>query len=201
MSKYIVGITGASGSIYGIRLVEELLLRNHEVFLIITNAGKQVIEHEIGLVLSGDSSAVESKIKSYLQNRTRTDKLQYFDVHNIGALIASGSVKTKGMIIAPCTMSAVSAIAHGASTDLLERAADVVLKEKRQLIIVPREAPLSAIHLQNLLTLSHIGVHILPPMPAFYFKPQSIDDLINYTVGRILDLLGIDHELFARWQG
>lgn len=201
MSKYIVGITGASGSIYGIRLIEELLLRQHEVLLTITDAGRQVIQHEIGWDLTGASSTVESKFRKYLEIKTSTEKLQYFDVHDVGALIASGSVKTQGMIIVPCTMSAVSAIAHGSSSDLLERAADVVLKERRQLIIVPREAPLSQIHLHNLLLLAQMGVHIMPPMTAFYFKPQTIDDLINYTVGRILDLLEIEHKLFNRWQG
>jgi 4-hydroxy-3-polyprenylbenzoate decarboxylase len=201
MGRYIIGITGASGSIYGIRLIEELIKHDHEVFLTITDAGKLVIQHEIGWELTGDSSKVESNLKKYLQAKISTDKLRYFDINHVGALIASGSFKTNGMIIVPCTMSAVSAIALGASSDLLERAADVVLKEKRQLIIVPREAPLSQVHLRNLLILAQMGVHIMPPVTAFYFKPHTIDDLVDYTVGRILDLLDIDHQLLDRWQG
>lgn len=201
MNKYIIGITGASGSIYGIRLIEELIQREHEVLLTITDAGRQVIQHEIGWELTGDAAKVKAKLKKYLQEKINTDKLRYFDVNHVGALIASGSFKTNGMIIVPCSMSAVSAIALGASSDLLERAADVILKEKRQLIVVPREAPLSQVHLRNLLTLSQMGVHIMPPVTAFYFKPKTIDDLVNYTVGRILDLLDIEHNLLDRWQG
>ncbi|HHU31814.1 MAG TPA: UbiX family flavin prenyltransferase [Clostridia bacterium] len=201
MSRYVIGITGASGSIYGIRLIEELLSRNCEVLLTITDAGRQVIQHEVGWELGSDPTTIELNFKKHLKVKTATDRLHYFDVHNVGASIASGSVLTNGMIIVPCTMSAVSAIANGSSSDLLERAADVILKEGRQLIIVPREAPLSQIHLRNLLTLSQMGVHIVPPVTAFYFKPQSIEELVNYIVGRILDLLGIEHKLLHRWQG
>lgn len=201
MRKYIVGITGASGSVFGVRLITCLLAKGHQVFITITEAGKRVIAEEIGWHLPEKAEEIEEKLSDILGTKKEDSKLRYFDIKNVGALIASGSVKTDGMIIIPCTMSTVAAVARGASTDLLERAADVTIKEKRPLIIVPRETPLSQIHLQNLLLLAQLGVQIIPPMPAFYNHPQTVDDIVDFLVGRVLDSLGIEHDLVKRWQG
>jgi 4-hydroxy-3-polyprenylbenzoate decarboxylase len=203
MGKYIVGITGASGSIYAIRLIEALLKQNHEIFVTFTKAGLLVINQELDLNLLNfnTESEITHALKKYFPLEENYGNITYYDINHIGATIASGSFRTDGMIIIPCSMSTVSAIANGASNDLLERAADVILKEKKKLIVVPRETPLSQIHLQNLLILAQNNVQIVPPMPAFYHKPQTIDDLVNFTVGRILDQLGVEHELFNRWQG
>lgn len=197
MGKYIVGITGASGSIYGKRLIEELLKSNNSIFLTITKAGFLVIKEELGLELTGSSEVVEEKLISYFN--TTKDKFKYYDIDNIGCSIASGSFRTDGMVVVPCSMSRVSAISQGSSNNILERAADVILKEGKTLILVPRETPLSAIHLENLLKLARLGVRIIPPIPGFYSHPSSIDDIVNGTVGRILDQLGIDNNLCKRW--
>nr|WP_227766191.1 flavin prenyltransferase UbiX [Zhaonella formicivorans] len=201
MSKYIIGLTGASGAIYGVRLIKALLERGHQTLITITDAGRRVLREEVGWNLAGAAWEIEASLKNYFGIDETSELIRYFDNNDVGALIASGSVKTDGMIIVPCTMSAVSAIARGASTDLLERAADVILKEKRTLVVVPRETPLSQVHLHNLLMLAQMGVHVMPAMPAFYYKPQSLDDIIDFMVGRVLDFLGVEHSLYKRWQG
>jgi len=200
MSKIIVAITGASGSIYGKRLVEILIQKFYQVDLIITDAGKKVVEQEIGLNLLSSQDDEQKLVLEYF-GFSGEGKLRYLDINNLTADIASGSVKAEAMVIVPCTMSTVSAIATGRSDNLLERAADVILKEKRRLILVPRETPLNVIHLRNMLTLAEMQVDIVPAMPAFYHKPQSIDELINFVVGRILNLLTIEHDLFTPWKG
>lgn len=197
MANYIIGITGASGSIYGKKLIEVLLGYDHHIFLTITASGKEVVKEELGLDLFGEPEAIEKKIQNFFS--TTKDQLTYYDVNHIGAAIASGSFKTDGMIVAPCSMATASAIAHGASRNLLERAADVIMKENKPLILMPRESPLSVIHLENLLKLARCQVSIIPPMPAFYNHPETIDDIVNFTVGRVLDQLGIDHDLVKRW--
>ncbi|MEI7885302.1 MAG: flavin prenyltransferase UbiX [Clostridia bacterium] len=199
MGKYIIGVTGASGSIYAMRLMEELLSLKQEVFLTITSSGILVLEQELGLRLDGLSEAeVAKKILSYCK---KDGLLNYYDEKHIGANIASGSFRTDGMIVVPCSMSTVSAIAHGSSSNLLERAADVMIKERKKLVIVPRETPLSTIHLRNLLSLSEQNVHIVPPMPGFYYHPQKLDDIIDALVGRLLDYLDLEHNLLNRWEG
>lgn len=183
-----MGITGASGSIYGIRLMEELLDRGSEVYLVVTEYGEQVLVHETGSSIS--------EIVKRLSNR---ELLRVMDVHNMFEPIASGTFRHDGMVVAPCSMSSLAEIAGGHSKNLLGRAADVTIKEGRKLVLVPRESPLSAIHLKNMLFLSEIGVTILPAMPAFYNRPESIPDLVNQIVGRIMVHLGIENKLYDEW--
>jgi len=185
LKKYIVGITGASGSIYGIRLIEELLKAGNEVHIIITDSGKKVMKYETDSLLNRfkDSS---SNIKVY-------------DVENLFAPTASGSFKTDGMIIMPCSMSTLGEISNGVSKNLLGRSSDVCLKEKRKLIIVPRETPFNTIHLKNMINLSEAGAIILPAMPGFYHIPKSLEDIINFVVGKVLDALDIENNLFQKW--
>ena len=192
MRKYIVAITGASGVIYGIRLVEELLNRDIEVHLVASRAAGIVLNEELGWDLAGGQ---EATFRQHLPE----GKLVCYENDNLAVAIASGSFINDGMVVIPCTMGTLSGIAHGSSGNLIERAADVTLKEKRQLILVPRETPLSAIHLRNMLVLSEMGSHIIPPMPAFYHHPQTLDDIIGFVVGKVLDAMGIEHELFKRY--
>jgi 4-hydroxy-3-polyprenylbenzoate decarboxylase len=185
VKRLIVGITGATGAIYGVRLLDALNQAEVETHLVLSNWGARTIEHETGLTLPA------------LQERATV-------VHgtgNMAATISSGSFRTDGMIVAPCSMRTVAAIAHGNGDNLVLRAADVVLKERRRLVLVPRETPLSEIHLENLLKLARIGVTVLPPMPAFYNKPETLDDIVNHTVARVLDQFGIDAAFARRWDG
>ncbi|MGI6453439.1 MAG: UbiX family flavin prenyltransferase [Syntrophomonadaceae bacterium] len=193
MHKYIVGLTGASGIIYGIRLVEQLLVRSHEVHVVTSEAASIVAKHEMGY---DGESWLQKAISPELQER-----LFIYDNSHISAIIASGSFPNEGMIIVPSSMATIAGITVGNSRNLIERAADVTLKEKRRLIVVPRETPLSSIHLKNLLALSNLGVHVIPAMPAFYHHPQSLDDMVNFVVGKIMDALQIPHELFRRYEG
>ncbi|CEG58943.1 UbiX family flavin prenyltransferase [Legionella fallonii] len=181
--RLIVGISGSSGIIYGIRLLEVLQQLNIETHLVVSKAGQLTRAHET------DYSAAQLKTLASV----------YHPCMDITASIASGSFKTMGMIIAPCSMKTLGEIAHGISSTLLTRAADVVLKERRKLVLLPREAPLHLGHLNNMVAISQMGGIIYPPVPAFYNKPQNIDDLINETVGRVLDLFDIDSGLVKRW--
>jgi 4-hydroxy-3-polyprenylbenzoate decarboxylase len=191
--RWILGITGASGSIYGVRLCSELLDLGYQVHLIITDAGWRVLNEELHWNASNRKETIKEKFGTY------PGKLEYHPIQDIGASIASGSFRTEGMVVMPCSMGTLSGIAHGASDNLIKRAADVILKENRKLILVPRETPLHMIHLENMLKLVKMGVTILPAMPAFYYKPKSIDDIINFLVGKVLDTMNIDHKLFQRW--
>jgi len=179
-----VAITGASGVVYGKRLLKVLQEKNVETHLIISKAAEKVIEHE----LEKTKEDIEK-----LANHT-------YNVNDWDAPIVSGSFKTDGMIIIPCSMKTLAGIAHGYSDNLVLRAADVVLKEKRRLVLVPRETPLNIVHLRNMLALAEQGVTILPAMPAYYHKPKNVDDLVDFVVGKVLDLLGINHALFKRWK-
>ncbi|MBP1999537.1 4-hydroxy-3-polyprenylbenzoate decarboxylase [Paenibacillus shirakamiensis] len=192
---YVVGITGASGSIYGVKLIEVLLSLGFTVHIIISNAGWRVIKEELHWQTS-DREAVLAENFSNLPG-----SYQYHPVADIGASIASGSFRVDGMIIMPCSMGTLSSIAQGASENLMTRAADVMMKEGRALVLVPRETPLHAIHLENMLKLSRLGVKMIPAMPAFYFGPKTIDDLVAFLVGKVLDSIHIDHSLFTRWGG
>jgi len=188
----VLAITGASGVIYGIRMAEELLLRDFEVHLIASDAACIVLEQE----LDWDFSA--GRVQTFCQHLPGSN-LVYYDNDDIAAPLASGSFLTQGMIVMPCTMSTLSAIAYGSSNNLISRVADVMLKEKRQLILVPRETPLNTIHLRNMLLLSEMGVHIVPAMPGFYSKPTSIDEIVNFLVGKVLDLLNVPNDLYNRY--
>lgn len=193
MSRYVVAITGASGVIYGIRLVQELLQRDHEIHLIASKPALIVAEQELGWKCSGPW---EETWHRYIPG----EKLFCYDNSDIAARTASGSFITQGMIIIPCSMSTVAAVANGLSNNLIERTADVMLKEKRRLIIVPRETPLSSVHLRNMLTLADMGVHLIPAMPGFYHNPHTIEDLIDFLVGKVMDGMGINHNLFKRYE-
>ena len=183
--KIVVGITGASGSIYGVRLIEVLRRAGHEVHAVVTQSGWQVMDYECGV--SREELAKQVNV--------------LYDVENIGAAIASGSFRMDAMVVVPCSMKTAGSIAQGISDNLLTRAADVALKEGRPLILVPRETPMHAIHLENLLKLAQTGARIMPACPGFYHRPQTLDDLVDMMVGKICDMLGVEHQLFARWQG
>ena len=197
VKNYTVAITGASGVIYGVRLIQKLLELGTYVNVVISDSGKVVLEDEMGI----NEGKVHSLFKeSFYGLFEDTERLNYYEVSDMKAPIASGSYRVECMVVAPCTMSSMAAIAGGISKNLIERAADVMLKEGRALIIVPRETPLSTVHLKNMLFLSQCGVKILPAMPGFYNKPLSIDDMINFVVGKTMDLMGIDNSLYKRWQ-
>jgi len=191
--SWVVGITGASGSIYGVRLTESLLSLGYDVHLVITNAGWRVLKEELGFEAASREAAVLERFGGY------EGQVVYHPIADIGATIASGSYLVEGMIIMPCSMGTLSSVAHGASDNLMGRAADVMMKEGRPLVLVPRETPLHAIHLENMLTLARLGVKIIPAMPAFYFGPQTLDDIVNFMVGKVLDSLRIEHHLYKRW--
>lgn len=184
--RLIVGITGATGSVYGIRLLEELrALKGWEAHLVLTDAGVLNAHQELGL------------------KRKDIERLAHQAYHpkDIGAAIASGSFLTEGMIVAPCSMKTLAAIAHAHADDLVSRAADVVLKERRRLVLLPREAPLNLAHLRNMVQVTEMGGVVFPPVPAFYARPKTIDDLVLHTVRRVLDLFGIHSPKLARWKG
>lgn len=183
MKKIIIAITGASGVIYGIRILEELNKAGAETHLIVSNAAKETIKVETTCSLK------ELEIKSH----------HYYSNENIAASPASGSFLHDGMVIAPCSMKTLSAIAHGYADNLINRAADVTIKEKRRLILITRETPLSVIHLENMLKLARIGVFIMPPVTSFYHRPQTIEDIVSQLTGRTLDELGIKSSLVKRW--
>jgi flavin prenyltransferase len=196
MKQLVVAITGASGSIYGLRLVEELLKADYRVTLLLTRSGLEVLRYETGLNWEGSSSERKQLMRDYFGG---TSRLDHFDQADMFAPIASGSSAPNAMIVVPCSMGSAARIASGISDNLIERVADVMLKEGRRLIVVPRETPLNQIHLGNLLRLSQTGATILPAMPAFYHQPKSIDDLVTFVVGKVLDSLQIEHQLFQRW--
>jgi 4-hydroxy-3-polyprenylbenzoate decarboxylase len=197
MNSFIVAISGASGSIYGLRLVEELLNSGNKVYLCVSGQAFSIIKIETGVNWQVKSdSETEKKIQKYYSSK----KVKYFNENNLAAPISSGSFMTDGMFIVPCSMKTLSGIANGYANNLIERAADVVLKEGRKLILSPREMPFNSIHLENMLKLARTGAKIAPPVPAFYQKPKNIDDIVNFVVGKILDSSGIRHNLFKRWR-
>ncbi|HHW91313.1 MAG TPA: UbiX family flavin prenyltransferase [Firmicutes bacterium] len=184
MVRLVVGITGASGAIYGIRLLEALKKYGVETYLIMTRWAEETIRIET----------------DYAPDYVRSLAYRVLDNNDLGAPVSSGSFRTGGMIIAPCSMKTLAGIATGYTENLMVRAADVCLKERRPLLLLTRETPLNMIHLENMLKLSRAGAVIMPPVPAFYNRPQTIDDLVEHTVGRLLDSVGIANDgLFKRW--
>jgi 4-hydroxy-3-polyprenylbenzoate decarboxylase len=183
--KVVVGITGASGFIYALRLIEHLKALGVEVHVVMTKAAQITRDQETQISLSAFK-----KLFDY-----------FHPIEDIGASIASGSFQYDGMVILPCSMNTLAELACGITNNLLTRAADVCLKERRRLIIMPRETPLHAIHLRNMTSLSELGAIIYPPMPAFYQHPQSIEEMVDHTLGRILSLLGFEQVLAPEWQG
>lgn len=195
-SPVTVVITGASGSVYGLRLVEQLLVAGRKVNLLISGPGFIVIKEETAIDWQGDEESLNSKIRGHFN---AGEELTYYDNKNFFSPMASGSAGRGTMVIAPCSMGTLGRIANGMSANLIERAADVVLKERGTLILLPRETPLNDIHLENMLKLSRMDVRIVPAMPAFYQKPETMDDLVDFVVGKLLDQLGVEHNLFKRW--
>ncbi len=196
----ILGVSGASGLIYAVRTVKFLLEADYTIDLVASKAAYMVWQAEDGIKMPPDPDEQEF----FWRDRAGVEQLGKLRCHrwsDVGATIASGSFRTLGMIVIPCSMSTVAKIAGGLSSDLLERAADVQIKEGRPLILVPRETPLSVIHLRNLTTLAEAGVGIVPAIPAWYHKPQTIDDLVDFVVARSLDRLSIDCVPLNRWQG
>ncbi|MEN2975238.1 MAG: UbiX family flavin prenyltransferase [Candidatus Caldarchaeales archaeon] len=185
VNRIAIGVTGASGVIYAKRLLEVLNTKDVEVHLVISKTAEKIIEYELNVG------------RDYLEKLARYS----YSEDDIDAPLASGSFKMDGMVIVPCSVKTVAGIVSGYTDNLILRAADVALKEKRKLILVPRETPLNVIHLRNMLELAKLGVIILPAMPAFYHKPEKIEELVDFIVGKILDILGIEHELFRRWGG
>jgi len=198
MNNLVVGITGASGSIYGLRLVAELLRAKRHVTLLLTNAGRQVLAFETGLQLAKTQKESLDQLRTHFG---AGEDLSHYSLNDFFAPVASGSSAPDAVVICPCSMGTAGRIAAGLSDNLLERAADVALKEGRRLLLVPRETPFNQIHLENLLRLSQAGAQILPAMPAFYQQPQSVEDLVDFVVGKVLDQLGVEHQLFKRWGG
>jgi 4-hydroxy-3-polyprenylbenzoate decarboxylase len=199
MGRYVVVITGASGSVYGMRLTEQLVLGGHEVVFVATEAGRQVTAYELGFELPlGGADAAAVALATFLELPS-AEGLRVAYATDLFDAIASGSHLVDGMIVAPASMGFCGSVAHSLALDLPERAADVCLKERRPLIVVPRETPMSLIHLRNLTTLAEAGAIVVPAMPAFYQRPSTVDDLVSFVVGKILDVLGVQHTLFDRW--
>ena len=198
----VLGITGASGFIYGLRLLEFFLENDFKVDLVISNNSIKVAKYEMDLDIDGtNTESIKNSFIEYLETRTKInpDNLKLWSHSDIAASISSGSYKTQGMIIAPCSMGTLGNINAGTSNNLIARAADVVIKEGRKLVLLPRETPMSTIHLRNLFELSQMGVKIVPAAPGFYHNPRTIDDLVNHVLGKVLDQFDIDNELFKRW--
>jgi len=191
LKKIILGLTGASGSIYFTRLVDQLCLHDVELRLIASSNGEKVCRFETGI-------AFRDQIGEWNQGRA---KVTLEENDNLFSAAASGSARFDAMAIVPCSMSTLAMLANGLSETLMTRAADVMLKERRKLVLVPRETPLSAIHLRNMARLSELGATILPAMPGFYGHPQTIKDLIDFVVGKTLDCLEIENQLYQRWEG
>ena len=197
-NKHIaLAITGASGAPYSKRLLEVLLKQGVTVHLMVSAAGRIVLADELGWKLPARSSDVHKMLVAKFQ--CETESLQVYGEQQWSSPLASGSHRIATMIICPCTMGTLSSVACGSSDNLINRAADVMIKENRKLIIVPREAPFSAIHLENMLKLARLGVCVLPPNPGFYFKPKTLSDIVDFVVARILDQANIEHQLVPRW--
>ncbi len=192
-----VAITGASGAIYALRLVEQLLVAGREVQLMLSRAGQVVINLETDLCLPSDTAGQQQVLVTHFG--CAPDRLWVFGRQQWLAPVASGSNPPAAMVVCPCTTGTLASIANGICDDLIDRAADVALKERRPLILVLRETPYSAIHLRNMLRLTEAGVIILPANPGFYFRPQTVQDLVDFVVARVLDHLEVPHELTARW--
>lgn len=190
MAKIVVAITGASGVIYGTGLVNWLLLNGHQVYLVLSEPARIVLKQELDWDLSDSQDAAKF---------FKPGKLTCLENHDISASIASGSYLYDGMAVVPCTMSTLAGIAHGTSNNLIERSADVCLKEGRRLVLVPRETPLNLIHLRNMMAAAEAGARIVPAMPAFYSDSLDISDLVSFMVGKILDSLGIPNDAFRRY--
>ena len=197
MQKHIfVALTGASGSMYGLRLAEQLCLNGFQVTFTASCSGTLVCREETGLDLSGDLDKAQQRLHDHLEI---SDGIRLVHPDDLFCGAASGSSAPDALVVCPCSMGTLARIACGISGNLIERAADVMIKERRPLLLVPRETPLSTIHLENMLRLSRAGVQMVPAMPAFYHGPESVIDMVDFVVGKVLDQLGVEHELYRRW--
>ncbi len=193
----VLAITGASGAIYGLRLCEELLAGGDSVTVLISRTGFAVLGTEAGLHLEGSEEQVSAGLRERF--RAPEQNLRFFAEHNPMAPVPSGSSAPDAMVICPCSMGTLAGVACGSSRNLVERCADVMLKERRPLVLVPRETPLSEIHLENMLRLARMGARMVPPMPAFYHSPRNVEDLVDFVVGKVLEALGMEHRLYRAW--
>ena len=197
LNTVTLALSGASGMAYGLRLLECLLAADLQVTLLVSQAAHIVAKQELGVALPARAGDLEKQLSAALN--ARDGQLRVFGREDWNAPVASGSNPADAMVVCPCSMGTLAAIAHGLSDNLIERAADVMLKEQKKLILVPREAPFSTLHLENMLMLSRMNAVILPANPGFYHRPQSVEDIVDFIVARILDQLGIQHALMARW--
>ncbi len=192
---FVLGMSGGSGAVYALRLLEVLLADGAHVQLVVSGAGRRVLEHEAGVEVGAPGFGYEHLVPESLRAR-----LEVFDVAAVESTPASGSARIDGVVLCPCSMGTLARVAHGFSTNLIERAGDVALKEGRRLVVVPRESPLSVIHLRNMLTLAEAGAVVLPAMPGFYHRPDRVEQLVDFVVARMLDRLDVEHDLVARWK-
>jgi len=202
--SFIVALTGASGAGYGLKLTGELLRAGFDVDMITSPTARLIINDEVGLDIdAAEGPDKAAKVLEFIGSAagSKSGKLSLYPSDMITAPLASGSALKRTMIICPCSMGTLGRISSGVSFNLIDRSADCILKERGELILVPRETPLNAIHLENMLKLTHAGATIVPAMPAFYNKPRSIDDMVDFMVGKILDLLGVENTLYKRWEG
>lgn len=201
MSTFVVAISGGSGAPYALRLIELLLKADHVVKAVISPAGEKILSIESGVTIEGSLLDRQEGLREALEIDAPEVKLELYDHKDVAAPLSSGSFCYDGLVVVPCSMGTMGRIANGISSDLISRAADVALKERRKMILVPRETPLSEVHLRNMLSVTRAGAIVLPAMPGFYHNPQTIGDMVDMIVSRILDHLGIDNQIFERWQG
>ncbi len=197
MATYTVAISGASGAPYAHRILETLVKEGHTVYVVISGDGLSILNDETGLNLKGSEMEIQAALDNHFS--AKEGQITYYDESYMYAVIASGSVAVDAMVVVPCSMKTLAGIANGFSSNLIERAADVMIKERRKLVLVPRETPLSAIHLRNMLTVVELGCHLIPAMPAFYHHPKRVSDMVDFIAGRVLDAMGVENELSPRW--
>lgn len=200
MLKIIIAITGASGSIYAKRLIQEVNQLDHQQIILISDPARDVLKHELDLQLPISVDRLAEVIADSWQ-LPYPGHISCVDINNYNVPIASGSQAAEVMVVIPCSMGSIARFNQGASSNLIERSFDVMLKERKKIIVVPRETPLNQIHLRNMLSLSQMGIDILPAMPAFYHQPQKLMDLVDFVVGRVLEHLGFNHSLYNKWEG
>jgi 4-hydroxy-3-polyprenylbenzoate decarboxylase len=197
MKRYVFAMTGASGQAVGLRALRELA-RGAEVHVLISGGTFEIMKEETGVNLNARG---EAAVTRKLRKELGTEDVHYWDERNFHSPVASGSFPTDGMLIVPCTMKTLAGVAGGYAETLIERAADVTLKEGRRLLLAPREMPFSAVHLENMLRLATLGVIIAPPVAAFYSKPKGLDDMVDFLAGKMLDAFGVEHSIYPRWKG
>ena len=195
MKKYVFAMTGATGSVLGIRVLQEIV-KISEVHLLISSQSFPIIRQETGIDWYADT---EEEVQAKVRKSLSSENIYYYHEMDLSAPVSSGSFRTDGMFIVPCSMKTLSGVANGYTENLIQRTADVTIKEGRRLVISPREMPFSAIHLENMLKLARLGVRIAPPVMGFYHKPRTIEDMVDFAAGKILDLMGIEHDIFRRW--